>query len=247
MKSVIVAGLGEVGAPLLKILSRNYRCVGVDIQPVPPPGPCSVLHICYPFQIPDFVGTTVRYALRYQPELIVINSTVAPGTTARVAAAVNVPTVYSPVRGKHAKMENDMLFYRKFVGADDPAIAAAARTHFEQAGFRTGMFPSSAAGEAAKLLETTWLGILVGWAQEVERIGARYGASYEDMSAFIEEIAFLPQGIFPGAIGGHCVMANIAILRSILQSDFLDAVVKSNALKVSQVQQPSLTAKANAA
>jgi UDP-N-acetyl-D-mannosaminuronate dehydrogenase len=245
MKSVIVAGLGEVGGPLLKILSRNYQCVGVDIQPVPSPGPCSVLHICFPFQIPDFVGTTVRYALRYQPELIIINSTIAPGTTLKVAAATSVPVAYSPVRGKHAKMENDMLFYRKFVGADDAATANAARMHFEGAGFRTGTFPNAAAGETAKLLETTWLGVLVGWAQEVERIAARYGANYEDMNAFTEEIAFLPQGIFPGVIGGHCVMSNIAILRSVLQSDFLDAVVKSNAQKASAVKQTAMAVNSN--
>lgn len=245
MQSVIVAGLGEVGAPLMRILNRTYHCVGVDIQPVQVSGPCSVLHVCYPFQIPDFVATTRRYAARYMPELIIINSTVAPGTTARVAAAAQVPVAYSPVRGKHAQMERDMIAYRKFVGADDAATAAAARSHFERAGFRTGAFPSSAAGEAAKLLETTWLGILVGWAQEVERIADRYDATYEDVNAFFEEIGYLPHGIFPGVIGGHCVMPNIAILRSVLRSDFLDAVVKSNALKTSEAPQLALVGEAH--
>jgi hypothetical protein len=77
----------------------------------------------------------------------------------------------------------------------------------------------------------------VGWAQEVERIAERHGASYKDMIAFIEEIAFLPQGVFPGVIGGHCVMPNIAILRSVVQSEFLDAVVKSNELKRAAVSE----------
>ena len=34
----------------------------------------------------------------------------------------------------------------------------------------------------------------------------------------------------PGVIGDHCVMPNIRILQSQIQSDFLDAVVRSNQL-----------------
>lgn len=240
MENVIVAGLGEVGKPLFRILSRTYPCIGVDVQPVECSGSCSTLHICYPFQIRDFTGTTARYIEKYNPGLVIINSTVAPGTTARIAALSHASVAYSPVRGKHAKMERDMLSYRKFVGAEDAQAAADARTHFERAGFKTALFPSSAAGEVAKLLETTWLGILVGWAQEVERIAADYSADFEEVNAFIEEIDFLPRGIFPGVIGGHCVMPNIAILRSVLQSDFLDAVVRSNARKMSAAPQLEL-------
>jgi UDP-glucose 6-dehydrogenase len=234
---VVIVGIGEVGGPLSQILSRSNRCLEVDIQPVDAPGPCSVLHICYPFPIPNFVGTTARYIEKYRPSLTIINSTVAPGTTEKVAAAAQAPVAYSPVRGKHAKMVHDMQFYRKFVGADDPHALQLACAHFEGAGLKTGMLPNSRACEVAKLLETTWLGILVGWAQEVERIAERHGASYKDMNAFIEEIAFLPQGVFPGVIGGHCVMPNIAILRSVVQSEFLDAVVKSNELKRAAVSE----------
>lgn len=235
---VIVVGVGEVGGPLYTILSKAYACIKVDIEPVDSPGPCSVLHICYPFQIPDFIGVSARYIEKYQPALTIINSTVVPGTTARVAEAAHAPVVYSPVRGKHVKMVEDMQYYRKFVGADEPHALDRALKHFEGAGLKTGMFPSSRVGELAKLLETTWLGILVGWAQEAERIAAGYGATYQDVNAFIEEIPFLPAGIFPGVIGGHCVMPNIAILRSVLQSEFLDAVVNSNERKRSAGDAP---------
>ncbi len=242
---VIIAGLGEVGAPLLKILSRTYPCVGVDIDPVGAPGPCAVLHICYPFQIPDFVGTTAAYIGKYQPGLTIINSTVSPGTSEKVAAAAGGPVAYSPVRGKHAKMEQEMLFYKKFVGVADAGVRARAMAHFEGAGLKTAAFPNATAGEVAKLIETTWLGILVGWAQEVERIAGRYNATYDEVNAFIEEVGYLPQGIFSGYIGGHCVMPNIALLRSVLQSDFLDAVVNSNELKRGEASLLAHAGKAN--
>jgi UDP-N-acetyl-D-mannosaminuronate dehydrogenase len=230
----IVVGLGEVGQPLLDILRQTYDCLGVDIAPVRVSRPCSLLHVCIPYQIPDFVGTASAYIAKYQPQFTVIHSTVAPGTTRAVAAASRSPVAYSPVRGKHARMRSDLLRYRKFVGADDAETADALVAHLTRAGFATDRFPNSTTGEVAKLLETTWLGVLVGWAQEAERIGRNHGASYEMINAFVKEIDFLPHHITPGFIGGHCVMPNIEILRSRYRSPFLDAVVESNDRKAQE-------------
>ena len=232
---VIVAGLGEVGQPLLNILERSYNCVGVDVTPVKVDYPCSVLHVCYPFQIKDFIGTTVAYIEKYRPSLTIINSTVSVGTTRGVQKRVDTPVVYSPVRGKHAKMEQDMLFYQKFVGGSDSLSTQEAAQHFAAAGFKVATFPNADAGELSKLLETTWLGILVGWAQDVERMAAQCHASYGDVNEFIKEISYLPTNVFPGHIGGHCVMPNIAILRRGFNSKFLDAVVESNEAKEKDV------------
>lgn len=231
---VVVVGLGEVGKPMLDILSRAYRAVGVDLDPVEVNEPCSVLHICIPFQLADFLGVAAGYIARFKPQYAVINSTVSPGTTRALAERSGIPVAYSPVRGKHVKMEADILRYKKFVGADDAEAGDAVERHFAGAGLKTGRFRSTEVGELAKLLETTWLGVLVGWAQEAERIAGMYGASYADVDSYIEEIAFLPH-VFPGYIGGHCVMPNIAILRSVLQSDFLDAIAKGNDLKAERM------------
>jgi UDP-N-acetyl-D-mannosaminuronate dehydrogenase len=228
---VIVAGLGEVGRPLHRILSRRYNCIGIDVRPVDVEQACSVLHICYPFQIPDFIGTTVTYIAKHEPKLTIINSTVAVGTTRAVQERVDTPVAFSPVRGKHARMERDMLHYRKFVAGVDPQSTQEAIQHLATAGFKVAAFPSPEAGELSKLVETTWLGVLVGWAQEVERMALQSGASYDDINAFLKEIDYLPTNVFPGHIGGHCVMPNIAILRNRFASAFLDAIVKSNESK----------------
>jgi UDP-N-acetyl-D-mannosaminuronate dehydrogenase len=232
----IIVGMGEVGEPLLEILGQTYDCVGVDIEPVPVTQPCSFLHICIPYQIADFVGATSGYIAKYKPQFTVINSTVAPGTTRAIAASSRSRVVYSPVRGKHARMQSDLLHYRKFVGADDASAGDAAVAHFARAGFATDRFPDATAGEVAKLLETTWLGILVAWAQEAERIGRQHGASYDVINAFVKEIDFLPHHITPGVIGGHCVMPNIEILRSRYCSPFLDCIVESNVRKAREMQ-----------
>ncbi len=228
---VVVVGLGEVGHPLLNILSRSFECVGVDISPVEIHRPCSVLHICYPYQIRDYIGVTASYIAKYQPHLTLVHGTLAPGTTRSLQQAIGSDRIaYSPVRGKHARMETDMMRYKKFVAASSPQVAQEAVSHLAQAGFKTDLFPSLEIGELSKLLETTYLGVLVAWAQEVERFAARYGGSAEDVNVFIKEIDFLPSHIFAGHIGGHCVMPNIAILRNNFSSKFLDAIVESNDL-----------------
>jgi UDP-N-acetyl-D-mannosaminuronate dehydrogenase len=237
---VVVVGLGEVGKPLLNLLSRSYECVGVDVQPVEISKPCSVLHVCIPFGLRDFVEITCAYISKYKPRYCVVNSTVAPRTTRAIARQSGIQVAYSPVRGKHAKMEADMLHYRKFVAADDPAVTDAISRHFSDAGFKTDRFRTTEVGELSKLLETTWLGVLVGWAQEVERLGQKYGATYDEVSAYIDEIDFLPH-VFPGFIGGHCVMPNIDILREESTSDFLEAIVKSNALKAESLKSLAMT------
>lgn len=241
---VVVVGLGEVGRPLLNILSRTYDCVGVDISSVDLDQPCSVLHICYPFQIPDFITVTAQYVEKYRPQLTLIHSTVAPGTTRSVQRLAGTDrVVYSPVRGKHARMEADMLRYKKFVAASSPHIAREAESHLAQAGFQTAQFRTLEIAELSKLLETTYLGILIGWAQEVERFADRYGATPQEVNAFIQEIDFLPSHIFPGHIGGHCVMPNIAILRTHFSSHFLDAVLESNEIKQQQLLESAAAVK----
>jgi UDP-N-acetyl-D-mannosaminuronate dehydrogenase len=232
----VVVGLGEVGRPLLNILSRTFKCAGVDVSPVEIDRPCSVLHICYPFQIQDFVGVTASYVAKYRPQLTLLHNTVAPGTTREVQRAAGSERIaYSPVRGKHVRMEADMMRYKKFVAASSPEIAQEAAAHLGQAGFKTAIFRTLEIGELSKLLETTYLGVLIGWAQEVERFAERYGGSAEEVNAFIQEIDFLPAHIFPGHIGGHCVMSNIEILRKQLSSKFLDSIVESNELKHQQL------------
>ena len=233
---VVVVGLGEVGRPLLNILSRSFECAGVDLAPVNVPRPCSVLHICYPFQIRDFLATTADYLARYAPQLTIVHSTVAPGAIRELQAVIGDDRIaYSPVRGKHARMEADMLRYKKFLAASSPEVTQQAVAHLSQAGFQTAAFRTLEIGELSKLLETTYLGLLVAWAQEVERFAARYDASSKEVNAFIQEIDYLPSHIFPGHIGGHCVIPNIEILRSTFDSRFLDAIVESNELKNQQL------------
>lgn len=238
-KDIVVLGLGEVGKPLYEILSSHRRTVGIDIAPsTEAVGEVEVLHICYPFQIRDFEGRTAEYIAQYKPELTVINSTVSVGTTRRIAERTGTAVVNSPVRGKHLRMREELCKYVKFVGASDEASGAHAVRHFEAAGMKAKALSSPEASELAKLTETTYFGLMIAWAQELERYCDQTGANYEEVISFYEEIKFFPPvKYFPGVIGGHCVMPNIAILRSQFASEILAAVDSSNKMKIAREEQ----------
>jgi UDP-N-acetyl-D-mannosaminuronate dehydrogenase len=233
-KKVVVVGLGEVGRPLLELISEHHDAIGVDIAP--PIGELreiDVLHVCYPFGIKDFVGETVRYIELFRPALTIINSTVAIGTTRAIAERTGTAVVHSPVRGKHARMLEEMRRYTKFVGAKDPAASELAAKHFESVGLKTKILSSAEATELAKLTETTYFGVMIAWAQEVERYCDQSGQQYDEIISFWEEIKFFPSvKYFPGIIGGHCVMPNIELLSQFSQSAMLEAIQASNEKKI---------------
>ena len=234
VETVIIAGLGEVGKPLLQLMSKYHRVTGVDVSPPATKIPdVDVLHICFPYQIKDFVGEVARYVELFEPRLTVINSTVTVGTTRRVAERTGAAVVYSPVRGKHANMLQHMMHYTKFVGALDSSTAALAAKHFNSAGLKTKILSSPEATEIAKLTETTYFGLIIAWAQEVERYADETGQDYEEIVSFYDEIPFFPPvRYFPGVIGGHCVMPNIDLLQKLFDSDILRAIQSSNRKKI---------------
>jgi UDP-N-acetyl-D-mannosaminuronate dehydrogenase len=238
---VVVVGLGEVGLPLLELLSQHYDVMGVDLAPPADPlQQVDVLHICYPFEIPDFVGETVRYVEMFKPRLTVINSTVAVGTTRAVADRSGAAVAHSPVRGKHVRMLQELRHYTKFVGATDSASAQYAAGHFGAAGLKTKVLASPEATELAKLTETTYFGLLIAWAQEVERYCDQAGTSYEEIVSIYDEISFYPKTkYFPGVIGGHCVMPNIKVLSRFADSPLLRAIEASNNAKIAREAEES--------
>jgi len=73
-------------------------------------------------------------------------------------------------------------------------------------------------------------------AQEMNRYAERVGGDYSESIDFFEEVDFLPrQRYFPGFIGGHCVIPNIDLMRTIASSPMLEAVLESNRRRVEEL------------
>jgi hypothetical protein len=235
--TTLVIGLGEVGGALAQVLERSQRILRHDIEPVKIEEPIGVAHLCFPFQSRDqFEQIAIGYLERFRPKLAIINSTVLPGTTRRIAAATKVPTAYSPVRGKHAHMADDLVRYRKFVSAIDVDTARMAEQHFERGGIQTRRMNRIETLELAKLAETTYFGILIAYAQELNRYCEQLDGDYYEATNFFDEIDFLPRvRYFPGFIGGHCVVPNINLMLQLRNSPILEAVLGSNRERAAEI------------
>jgi UDP-N-acetyl-D-mannosaminuronate dehydrogenase len=227
----LVVGLGEVGRPLYTILKRQEPgTTGIDIEPAQVDQPIGIMHICFPFIDSDqFKSAVAGYVLKYGPKVVVINSTAVPGTTRSIEAETGIPCVYSPVRGKHTKMADELLTYVKFLAGTNEEATELVQEHFIAAGMKPERMSTPEALELAKLLETTYFGLLIAWAQEMNRFAETVNADYEEVGKFFREIAYLPNVLFqPGFIGGHCVMPNVGLLQQRFHSEFLEMVKRSN-------------------
>jgi UDP-N-acetyl-D-mannosaminuronate dehydrogenase len=240
----LVVGLGEVGGALAEVLSRVEPVLRHDIEPLDFSEPIDVMHLCFPFQNREQYETTaLGYIRKFQPHLTIINSTVLPGTTSSLAQRSAMPVAYSPVRGKHARMTDDLMRYFKFVAASDPAIACLAEQHFQAAGMKTRRMNRVETLELAKLSETTYFGVLIAFAQEINRYCEALDGDYYEASEFFDEIDFLPRcRYFPGVIGGHCVIPNINLMLQLAPAPLLEAVLTSNQQRARELADGAPTA-----
>ncbi|HJU12765.1 MAG TPA: hypothetical protein VJ728_17920, partial [Candidatus Binataceae bacterium] len=213
--TTLVVGVGEVGGALAEVLERTQPgLLRHDLERREFSETIGVMHVCIPFQSPQqFEVATLEYIKRFNPHLTVINSTVIPGTTRRIARQSGARLAYSPVRGKHARMPEDLLRYCKFIAALDEKTAVDAEEHFRSAGMKTRRIDRPETLELAKLAETTYFGLQIAFAQELNRFAQQFEADYSEASEFFDEVEFLPRArYYPGFIGGHCVIANIQLL-----------------------------------
>ncbi len=244
----LVVGIGEVGGALAEVLARTQPDVlRHDIERRDIRDEIGVMHICIPYQSrQQFETAAIEYIERFRPHLTVINSTVVPGTTRRIAERSGARLAYSPVRGKHARMTEDLLRYCKFVAAPNDEIVAEAEEHFHSIGMKTRRIVRLETLELAKLAETTYFGIQIAFAQELNRFCQQVQADYSEAIEFFDEIDFLPRvHYYPGFIGGHCVIPNIHLLKQVMHSDLLDAVLESNDRRAAELAGEKIDLEAN--
>ena len=122
MKKDIVVGLGEIGMPLLKLISKKENAIGYDLdkklmnqtkfkkfQDLQ----TRFLHIAIPVT-KNFNSNIIKLYEQFMPECIVIHSTISPGTTEQLQKKLKIPLIFSATRGVHKRMLKDLQRYTKF-------------------------------------------------------------------------------------------------------------------------------------
>lgn len=240
MKNVLVVGhKGEIGSAIFNVIknSGKYNVFGKDVEDAEIKEKIDIMHICIPF-LKNFVDIVADYVGKYNPELVIINSTVSIGITQQIYETCKCRVVHSPVRGNHPNMEEGLLKAVKFVGPIDKESGNIAKGHFETLGLKCEVLRNPIETELGKLFSTTYYALCIAYHQEMERICKKFNADFEqtvtrfnetynDVCREINPKVVRPV-LFPGVIGGHCLMPNIELLKREIKSDFLDIIEKSN-------------------
>ena len=97
-KKDVVAGLGEIGKPILQLISRNTLALGYDLNKdlmndkmftKHTSARTRFLHVCIPFT-DTFVSNVVQLYNKFKPQAIVIHSTIRPRTTEKIQKKLDV-------------------------------------------------------------------------------------------------------------------------------------------------------------
>ncbi len=260
-EKVLVIGLGQVGRPLYELIkeSGKFEVYGHDIDvnktrdvaQITSNESVDVMHICFPFiNTEDFVESVIGYINRFNPQLIIINSTVPPGTTQKVyqsccnteSSKLQRYIVHSPVRGVHKNLEHmkwEIKRWTKYIGGVNMESAIMAKKHFEEIGLKTKILRSSLETELAKLFETTYRAWMIVCFQEMHRISRYVGADFEEVVDFLEDthrVRFDRPVMFPGVIGGHCLIPNTKMLLNVYDSEFLKLILNSNDKRAEEIK-----------
>lgn len=254
-EKVLIVGLGEVGLPLYKLLAESelFEVYGFDIDQEKMeklhqnsiPRDIRVMHICIQcFHQKEFVDIVSDYARRFKPELIIIDSTVPPQTTIHVHSRCHCLVAHSPIRGVHQGPEHMMWEIRrwtKYIGGATQEAAEAAREHLKKLGLKTKTLRSSTETELAKLFETTYRAWMISCFQEMHRIAAHFDAKFDDVVDFLEDthrVRLDRPVMFPGEIGGHCLIPNVNLLQDNCVSEFFKLILKSNEKRKQDMKNP---------
>ena len=241
MKKDIVAGIGEIGKPILKLLSKHGVVVGFDSNPDLMDErkferyeslKTSFLHIAIPVT-GKFINNVLKLYKKFQPECIVIHSTIKPGMTEKLQEKLSIPVIYSATRGVHKRMVYDLKRYTKFfvISANAPRGKWATTRYgqsMKRCGVKTKKMSKPETLELAKIIcDTSYLGWLVNYAQLSNVIAIEHGVDYDEMWSFSDEIQeFLGNRpkMYPSFIGGHCVIPNL----NLINNESLNIISKMN-------------------
>ncbi|MCF8884185.1 MAG: GDP-mannose dehydrogenase [Nitrososphaerota archaeon] len=251
---ILVVGLGEVGRPVYEILSESFSNVyGYDtdtrrtmcrLEEIGEK--VDILHITFPFrEVESFIENVVNYISMFNPKIIFIHSTVAPGTTRKIQSKTSSLVVYSPVRGKHPALRKHLRFWTKWIAAVREDALEAGKKHLEEAGFTVKIADTPESLEIAKLWETIYRAAMIACWQEIHRIARRFNASIDVIADFISEVHEVLKDrpvFYPDKIGGHCLIPNTEILSKIVKSKLLEFILESNQLRISEISDPEIVA-----
>lgn len=243
-KVVGILGYGEVGQAIGEIsrkvgytvLTRDLKLDQLKEKHV------DILHICIrEGQNADFLKIVIKAVKELKPSLVIINSSVTPGTTRKIFSKTGVPTVHSPVIGIHPRLKDSIKkHFTRMVGPVDRQSERLASKHYKKLGLKFEIFDRAEETEAGKLLELiyyAWNIVFCKWVDEVcddlglnfnqvyTRYNEIYNSGYKKIVPRVVRPVLLP---IKGPIGGHCAIPNTILFNNFKKSPVTQFILKEN-------------------
>ena len=263
-ETVLIVGLGEIGHTLFALYNEakeKFAVYGIDLNKKKMEefeqkeekisSKIDTLQVCLPCESQEKFSAIIEgYSVQYQPKLTIINSTVPPGTTLKIADRCNCLVAHSPSRGVHINSEHmiwEMKRWTKYVGGATKEASNLAKAHFEKLGLKVKVLESCRETELAKLFETTYRAWMIACFQEMHRISRTFNADFNEVVDFLEDThrqRFDRPVMFPGVIRGHCLIPNTELLLKSYDSEMLRLILESNQKRKEEIKDRAVKAEA---
>ena len=224
MEDVIIIGAGEVGQAIIGLEENAEHQIWVldkKYDKVPDKGRYRVMHVCIPYS-KAFVDDVNRYMQDYPSDLVIVHSTLPVGTMDKLEPRGIM--VHSPVRGKHPNLLDGLYTFVKYVGGPVD-YCSQALAYFDVLDVKARRIGDYRASELFKLLDTSYYGWCIAFADRAKKLCDKYGANYDlvykdgnqtynegytrlGMPNVVRAVLTPPQG----GVGGHCVTNNAILL-----------------------------------
>lgn len=228
-KQILIIGYGEVGKSIHGLYDKyeNFDIWHIDAKDTEPdllPKHIDIMHVCFGYN-EKFSRNAIEYIERFDPELVIVHSTVAPLTTQIIYDNTKAEIVHSPIMGVHPNLTESIQRFRKIIGPCTKSAGEKAVKHFNEIGINCRVYNKSDESEVAKMLSTTYYGMCISFMQEVHKLCEEKGLDFDQVYTETNDIYNNGYGEMNKlnvrrpilkwmgeGISGHCVVENSIIL-----------------------------------
>jgi|SRR3989344_876541 len=235
--NVGIMGFGEVGSSLTKVIQEKHNIYIHDKKEVSHEEKLKegqkidILHICIPYT-DDFLDEVTRLAKKTNPNLIIVNASVPLGTTRKIEELTKIDTVHIPIRGIHPRLAESIKTFTVYIGASSDRAGKKAVDYLKEFKLNIVKANNPEETELAKLLSTTYYAWNIVFCKEVKKLCDSYNLDFETVYTDFnktynkgytkmnkKEVVRPVLKPVPGPIGGHCLIPNAKILKSMEKRD----------------------------
>jgi hypothetical protein len=245
-KVIGILGYGEIGKSVAKfyqnkkqfaLLLKDLKFDQFGNQKI------DILNVAIPyFGEKEFITAVVGVIKKNKPNLVIVHSTIVPGTTKKLIQKTKAKIVHSPVRGVHPKLYEGIKTFIKFVGTEDLKTGQVVKKHFQSIGIKNvKTLKPAAATELNKLIDTTYYAHCIVFTDYVEQIFKKFHIPFEAFQDFnlsynegykkLGKLNVARPTLFPPSktgrrIGGHCQIPNAKILEKLYPHQITKHILK---------------------